>query len=114
MREINLIVIHCSAMHESQTSCHFYIRKDGAIISTRPMEMIGAHASGYDANSIGICYEGGLDKEGNPADTRTKEQKHSLHVLVAVMKKDYPGSRLCGHRDLNPLKVCPCFEASTI
>ncbi|MCD8184332.1 MAG: N-acetylmuramoyl-L-alanine amidase, partial [Bacteroides sp.] len=36
------------------------------------------------------------------ADTRTSYQKHSLRVLVKVLMKDYPGSRLCGHRDLSP------------
>lgn len=29
-------------------------------------------------------------------------QKHSLRVLVLLLLKDYPGSRLCGHRDLSP------------
>ncbi|MCK9159581.1 MAG: N-acetylmuramoyl-L-alanine amidase [Bacteroidaceae bacterium] len=145
MRKINLIVIHCSATREDQTfteedlerchrsrgfKCtgyHFYIRKDGAIISTRNVGQIGAHARGYNANSIGVCYEGGLDCNGRPADTRTKQQKHSLHVLVVLLLEDYPGSRVCGHRDLSPdangdgviepeewLKVCPCFDASTI
>lgn len=53
--------------------------------------------------------------------------KHSLRVLVLLLLKDYPGSRLCGHRDLSPdlnhngeiepeewVKQCPCFDAATI
>ena len=34
--------------------------------------------------------------------TRTDFQKHSLRVLVMLLLRDYPGSRLCGHRDLSP------------
>jgi len=33
-------------------------------------------------HSIGICYVGGLDAFGNPADTRTPEQKMALSKLV--------------------------------
>lgn len=141
MRKIDLIVIHCSATREDRsytelqletdhrsrgfkgTGYHFYIRKDGRIVTTRPLKQIGAHARGFNAHSIGICYEGGLDTHGKPKDTRTEWQKHSLRVLVKVLLADYPGSRVCGHRDLSPdlngngivepeewMKQCPCFE----
>lgn len=143
MRKVDLIVIHCSATREDQTfteqeldlchrrrgfngaGYHFYVRKNGDIKTTRPIEKVGAHAKGYNAHSIGICYEGGLDANGHPKDTRTEWQKHSLRVLVKVLLKDYPGSRVCGHRDLSPdlsgngevepeewVKQCPCFEVS--
>ena len=89
MRQINLIIIHCSATKENhpftlqalETShrkrgfngigYHYYIRQFGEVINTRPLSRIGAHAKGYNRNSIGICYEGGLDKDGKPKDTRT-------------------------------------------
>lgn len=141
MRNIDLIVIHCSATQEDRcyteqdldadhrrrgfdgAGYHFYIRKNGCIKGTRPIEKIGAHAKGYNAGSIGICYEGGLDCNGKPKDTRTQWQRHSLRVLVLTLLKDYPGARVCGHRDLSPdlngngeiepeewIKACPCFE----
>lgn len=101
-----------------------YIRKDGYIKGTRPIEKTGAHAKGYNAHSLGICYEGGLDCHGRPKDTRTEWQRHSLRVLVLALLKEYPGARVCGHRDLSPdlngngeiepeewIKVCPCFDA---
>ena len=90
MRKIDLIVIHCSATCEDRpftgqaleaahrrrgfdgTGYHFYIRRDGQILTTRPVERAGAHARGYNAHSIGIAYEGGLDHYGNPKDTRTE------------------------------------------
>lgn len=143
MRKIDLIVIHCSATREDHCfteydldTCHrrrgfngpgyhFYIRKDGRIVSTRPIERVGAHARGFNARSIGICYEGGLDREGHPKDTRTPEQKHSMRVLVRTLLTDYPGCEVCGHRDLSTdlngngeiepeewIKACPCFEVS--
>lgn len=141
MREINLIVIHCSATRADrcftehdvtaahrcrgfkECGYHYYIRKNGDIKTMRPIERIGAHARGFNAASIGICYEGGLDEHGRPADTRTEWQRHSLRVLVRVLMIDYPGCRLCGHRDLSPdlnrngeiepeewIKACPCFD----
>jgi len=141
MRTINLIVIHCSATCENRPfterdleaahrlrgmdgiGYHFYIRRNGDIKSTRPLEKAGAHARGYNAHSIGICYEGGLDAHGLAKDTRTTWQRHSLRVLVRVLLSDYPGARVVGHRDLSPdlngdgeiepmewTKQCPCFD----
>lgn len=141
MRKINLIVIHCSATRADrcftehdvtaahrcrgfkECGYHFYIRKNGDIKTMRPIERIGAHVRGFNAASIGICYEGGLDEHGRPADTRTEWQRHSLRVLARVLMIDYPGCRLCGHRDLSPdlnrngeiepeewIKACPCFD----
>lgn len=144
MRAIDLIVVHCSATREDRnfteydleechrrrgfngTGYHFYIRKNGDIKTTRPVERIGAHAKGFNQHSIGVCYEGGLDCNGNPKDTRTQWQLHSLRVLLKVLTKDYPGARVCGHRDLSPdlnangeiepeewIKQCPCFDVAT-
>ena len=141
-REIKLLVIHCSATRcnvpftvEQLRQCHlqrgfkdigyhFYIRKNGDIKTTRPIERIGAHAKGFNQTSIGICYEGGLDCHGRPADTRTEWQIHSMNVLILTLLRDYPGCRICGHRDLSPdlngngeiepeewVKACPCFDA---
>ena len=143
MRVINLIVVHCSATKADRDfteqdlevchrrrgmngpGYHFYIRKNGDIKTTRPIEKIGAHARGYDAQSIGICYEGGISERGRLADTRTVWQKHSLRVLVRTLLVDYPGCKVCGHRDLSPdlngngeiepeewVKQCPCFDVS--
>ena len=61
---------------------HYYIRQSGEVINIRPLSRNGAHAKGYNRNSIGICYEGGLDKDGKPKDTRTPEQHAALRQLV--------------------------------
>jgi len=131
MRTINLIVIHCSATREDKsfteydldichrrrgfngTGYHFYIRKNGDIKSTRPLERIGAHTRGFNKESIGICYEGGLDSNHKPSDTRTLPQKASLVALLRELKQMFPNVLVVGHHDLNPMKECPCFDAVT-
>ena len=130
MRRVNLIVIHCSATRvtrefpvEDLEACHlakgyktigyhYYITKDGKVHRCRPEEMVGAHARRYNAHSIGICYEGGLNANGEADDTRTPAQKHTLVMLLRSLKVDYPNARILGHRDLPWVKKdCPCFDA---
>ena len=129
MRKIELIVIHCSATRENQNftvealeACHrargfrgigyhYYITRDGVVYPCRPEEQAGAHARRYNARSIGICYEGGLDRDGNPADTRTEAQKESMKELLRSLCTDYPEAEIIGHRDLPWVrKACPCFD----
>ena len=74
--------------------------------------MIGAHARRYNAHSIGICYEGGLNEQGREADTRTPAQKRALIALLRSLKVDYPDAVILGHRDLPWVnKRCPSFDA---
>jgi len=142
-RKIYGIVIHCTAtkagvdlnvedvrrIHKAQgwadIGYHYLIRIDGRIENGRDVDLIGAHVSGYNANTIGVCYVGGLDEKGNPADTRTPNQKASLVSLLKMIRAAYPGASIKGHRDYSPdkngngtiepsewIKVCPCFEVS--
>lgn len=132
MRRIDLIIIHCSATKLSQdftlealeachkargfttTGYHYYITKDGQLHHCRPEEMVGAHARRYNAHSIGICYEGGLNEYGKADDTRTPSQKQSLIALLRSLKYDYPDAQIIGHRDLPWVtKKCPCFDAKS-
>ena len=131
MRTITLIVIHCSAVKPDQLSSaaqidswhrergfhlgigyHYVIRRDGTIESGRPEWLTGAHCKNHNAHSIGICYEGGLDIRGQPADTRTPEQKAALRRLLDDLHQRYPRALVVGHHDLNPQKACPCFDAA--
>ena len=141
MRLIDRIVIHCSATSFTTDytaeqiklahiargfrtwGYHYYIRKDGTINTLRPIEQMGAHASGYNASSIGICYEGGLNASGKAADTRTPAQKKSMLELLQKLTAQFKILYLDGHRDLSPdlndngtvepnewIKMCPCFD----
>ena len=93
---------------------HFYITRDGITHVCRPIDHIGAHARCFNDHSIGVCYEGGLDEQGQPADTRTMEQKIALIALLRQLRLDYPEARIAGHNELstNVHKACPCFKAS--
>ena len=65
----------------------------------------------HNSHSIGVCYEGGLDIRGQPADTRTEAQKEALRRLLADLHRRYPKALIVGHHDLNPQKLCPVFDA---
>lgn len=132
MRTITFIIIHCSATPEGRSlsfeECrrdhimhrhfrdigyHFYITRDGTVHDGRPIEKVGAHCEGHNSHSIGICYEGGLDANGKPADTRTEAQRKALKSLVERMHRLFPKALIVGHHDLNPRKACPCFKVES-
>ena len=149
MRKIDAIVIHCSATRAGQDvraadidkwhkergfamiGYNYVIDLDGTVEVGRPLSRDGAHCNtagvsglSYNKHSIGICYVGGLDKDGNPADTRTPEQKLSMLNLVNNLMEAYPDIvEVIGHRDASPdkngngviernewIKQCPCFS----
>lgn len=129
MRTITLIILHCSAnragcalhfadidrYHRSLgwKGCgyHYVIPIDGTIETGRPEVMIGAHCKNHNRHSIGICYIGGLSEDGKPMDTRTDAQRTSLRKLLEALHRKYPRALIVGHRDLDPQKACPCFNA---
>ena len=129
MRTITLIIIHCSAVKPWQESgvreidrwhrakgwksCgyHYVVRRDGTVEVGRPVEEVGAHCLNRNRHSIGICYEGGLDASGNPADTRTEAQKKALRELLQQLHALFPRAIIAGHNVFNPMKACPCFNA---
>ena len=88
------------------------MRRDGAIETGRPVEVIGAHCQNRNRHSIGICYEGGLDAEGHPADTRTEAQKTAMRQLLEQLHAQYPKALIMGHNVFDPMKACPCFDAA--
>ena len=89
---------------------HYVVRRNGEVEVGRPEWMVGAHCKNHNAHSIGVCYEGGLDIRGQPADTRTPQQKAALRQLLAELHGRYPRALIVGHHDLNPQKACPCYD----
>lgn len=149
-RRITGLVVHCSANVEGvdigakeikrchiqergwcDIGYHFVIRIDGTIEPGRDLNKAGAHVSGHNATTIGICYVGGLSREKDrrgqyiAKDTRTPEQKDSLRWLLTQLAALLPSVRtIKGHRDYSPdlngngtiepreyIKSCPCFDA---
>ena len=143
MRRISEIIVHCSATPEGKDftvaditrwhkargfntiGYHYVIYRDGTVHTGRPVSVIGAHCEGHNANSIGVCYVGGLTSDGKKAkDTRTLKQKDALVLLLSNLKRQYPSSVIKGHRDCSPdinhdgkiepcewVKSCPSFDA---
>lgn len=131
MRELKEIILHCTATKEghdysveqvrkwhldrgfNDIGYHFLIRLDGTVEAGRPLETVGAHCKGHNANSIGIAYVGGLDKNGRPKDTRTLPQKEAMRRLVHDLKQCFPRLEVHCHNEYST-KSCPCFSVSEL
>lgn len=131
MRPINLIVVHCSATrpdmdvdaaeirrwHKAQgwtdIGYHFVIKRDGSVHTGRPLDRQGAHVSGYNHISVGICMVGGVTEHdvNVPEENFTPAQYASLKTLLTKLRPSYPHARILGHRDIpNVKKACPSFD----
>ena len=129
MRTINEIIVHCSATPEGRPTTvgdirswhkqrgfkdvgyHYVVYLDGSIHAGRPESAIGAHCTGHNRNSLGVCYIGGVAKDcKTPKDTRTEAQKRALELLLKELKRRYPRAKIYGHRDF-AAKACPSFDA---
>ena len=95
---------------------HFYIRKDGTRTQHRMLLEVGAHAKPYNRCSIGICYEGGLDEEGNSCNTLTRAQREEILDLLSILRRLFPRAKVVGHRDLpgTTPKDCPCLNVDEV
>lgn len=80
---------------------HYYVRKSGAVYRGRPEDTVGAHTSGYNGVSIGVCFEGNFE-----TDTMFAQQYAAGKALILDILGRYPGVRVVGHRDLNAT-ACP-------
>ena len=129
MRNIKEIIVHCSATPEGRPHTvqdirawhkqrgfkdigyHYVIYLDGSIHEGRSTKLTGAHCTGHNKNSIGVCYIGGMTADmKHPKDTRTEAQKKALRSLLKYLKQQHPQARIFGHRDF-AAKACPSFDA---
>lgn len=128
MRQINQIIIHCSATPEGRdvtvdtirqwhkqrgfrdVGYHYIIYRDGSVHIGRAENQPGAHCTGHNANSIGICYIGGMERDmSEPKDTRTPAQRKALEALCRELKRKYPAATIHGHNEFAD-KACPSFS----
>lgn len=129
-RKITEIIVHCSATAEgrdftiaditrwhkqrgfSTIGYHYVVYRDGSVHNGRDIDVSGAHCTGHNANSIGVCYIGGCAADNlTPKDTRTSAQKESLLKLLKKLRTLYPKAKIHGHRDFAN-KACPSFDAT--
>lgn len=80
---------------------NFYVRKDGKIYQGRPEWAVGAHATGYNDKSIGVCAEGNFEAEKMP-----EAQKQAIIELVQDLKQKYPNAQIKRHKDF-AATACP-------
>lgn len=130
MRQINEIIVHCTASAEGKNfkaadidrwhkqrgwngiGYHYVVDLNGTVEPGRSEAKVGAHCLGHNTNSIGVVYVGGVASDGKtPKDTRTPQQKTALVKLLAELKRKYPSAVIHGHRDF-AAKACPSFDAT--
>ena len=129
-RKIDEIIVHCTATKEgldytvddvrrwhknqgwSDIGYHYLVLLNGCVCEGRDVDIAGAHCSGHNTHSIGVCYVGGIDSDGKTAkDTRTPEQRERLLKLLKELRQIYPNAKIHGHRDFAS-KACPSFDAT--
>ena len=126
MREINKIIIHCSATnsekynHEAikkdhienrkfdDIAYHFTIDQKCAIKIGRHVEVIGAHCRGYNHDSIGICLLG--------LDNFTEDQFETCKEFIKILLETFNlGTEdVFAHNFFNPNKTCPNFDIKKV
>ncbi len=130
MREIDEIIVHCTATPEgrdvsraeidswhkargwSGIGYHRVVGLNGQVFAGRPIDRIGAHCAGRNSRTIGVVYVGGVETDGRTAkDTRTEAQKRSLIEELRALRDTYSIQKVSGHNEY-AAKACPCFDAS--
>lgn len=137
MRDINEIIVHCTATRAdwwegksterkvnevrkwhvegngwSDIGYHFLIDRDGTVVEGRPVATSGAHTRGHNSNSIGISLFGGHGSTKTDAfsDNFTAEQGVALQNLIDRLKTEYPTiAKVSGHNEYAN-KACPGFQ----
>ena len=129
-REIRRVILHCSATREGQDvsaktikrwhtspprnwsdiGYHYVIRLDGTIERGRSIYRPGAHTKGHNADSVGVCYIGGVQENGKtPKDTMTEAQERSFRALYSALCIVFDDPSLHGHNEFST-KACPSFK----
>jgi hypothetical protein len=137
MRDIDEIIVHCSATRPdwmadssagdkvseikrwhvqdngwSDIGYHFIIDRSGIVVKGRPLDKAGAHVRGRNSHSVGICLIGGFGGSENDkfTDNFTPEQATALRNLIDRLKRDYPTIKVVSGHNQYAAKACPCFN----
>ena len=129
MRNINKIIIHCSATKPnmdigadvirdwhvngngwSDIGYHQVIRRDGTPEAGRDIARSGAHCKGHNHDSVGVCMVGGIDDDGKPECNFTLRQWRTLDSIIEGYLTKFPNATVHGHNEFSS-KDCPSFNA---
>jgi N-acetyl-anhydromuramyl-L-alanine amidase AmpD len=80
---------------------HFYVEKNGRVSKGRDIDWRGGHTSGYNGNSIGVCFEGNFETE-----EMGEAQLAAGKELIAELAEQYPKAKIICHKDVNGT-ACP-------
>jgi N-acetylmuramoyl-L-alanine amidase len=130
VRELNRIILHCTATPSwrevsvdeirrwhvegngwSDIGYHYVILLDGTIARGRPLDVAGAHVKGHNKDSVGVVYVGGTDVTGQPQDTLNSNQLFGLYKVVTSLRNLFGPLTLHGHNEFSD-KACPSFIVS--
>lgn len=119
-----IIILHCSATDSPEFDCvsriremhikergfedigyHYFIKKNGGLQEGRPIQFQGAHCSGNNFNSIGICLSGLKLEKFQTAQFIT------LGRLLYELQKRYKISddKIFPHHHFDEHKDCPVY-----
>lgn len=127
MRNIDFIIVHCSATDTnvsfdilkknainegySDIPYHYVITQDGCVISGRSLDVVGAHCKGFNLHSIGICLVGGK----NRFDFTLLQISQLLLLLKHLCKQfNIDKSDIYSHYEFNKNKTCPNFDIKNL
>ncbi|MCY4216079.1 MAG: N-acetylmuramoyl-L-alanine amidase [Flavobacteriaceae bacterium] len=97
---------------------HRLVLLDGTVEKLYPFNQVTNGALGLNDQAIHFCYIGGVDLNRRPKDTRTKDQKKALALLVRDAVERFPNILIAGHGDVQALqgrrrhKACPAFDTT--
>ncbi|NVK42131.1 MAG: N-acetylmuramoyl-L-alanine amidase [Oceanospirillaceae bacterium] len=89
--------------HLKHIGYHYVITLDGEIHEGRPLIETGAHVSGHNHDTVGVCLIG--------RDQFTPKQFHAIQIIKSRIEAQV-GIKLPikGHREFDPNKTCPGFD----
>lgn len=137
MRQVDEIIVHCSATrpewmagqslaakaHEirvwhlangwSDIGYHWMIDRDGSVLPGRPEGVAGAHVKNRNARTIGVCLIGGFGSSANDCFSEhfTPAQDAALRALIAQIEDRHAVKKVSGHNDYAG-KACPGFRVA--
>lgn len=103
----NILEYHTKGREWRDIAYHFLVENvEGAVIciAGRPLNTTGAHATGHNHDSIGICFVGNYEN-----DEFTREMMEEAIYRIIVPCCDIFGidpENIIGHRDTKPT-ICP-------
>ena len=97
---------------------HFVVYTNGAVVTGRHLDEIGAHAIGFNHQSVGICMVGTRrytewQWRALAGCVRALAQKFGIPPAFAPVRARARDGGICGHRDLsgvNAQRECPGFS----